>query len=451
MRTFKNIQILILICLAVGTVYGQEPMLLSGYIQTDNRIRTESSKYTWNENRLNLRLEGAGSAKYHYFSEIRLRGFGFPSVTSTSDLQLREKDKVYGWGLEFREAYLDLYQFGLENLDLRIGRQIIKWGTADALNPTNNLSPDDLEDIYNFGAQLGTNAVNATYYLGDASLNVAYIPVFTPATLPSGDFAQAFAGQLEVPEGLVLRSFEDTIILPESKMSTSSQYAARFSTSLRGHDISISYFNGRDDLPLLNKMDISPVDAMGTIDITTELVYPEIQVIGADYAGSIRDIGLWAEGALFIPEKIDLVSTIPTPFGTLVDTSVALSDDPYLRFVVGGDYTFKGGFYVNTQYMHGFLHERGKDELNDYLILRLEKTFMNGRLKVAPLTTALAISDWEDFENNYGFVLAPEVTYLPADNIEMSLGTFVLEGKGANLFSNIKDNDEVFIKVKVSF
>jgi len=451
MREDKTLAKLIGICLIVGGVYAQNDVAINGYVLTDNRLRVESNEFSWNENRLNLRLEGAPSDRYHYFSEVRVRGFGFPNVNKTSDLQLQEKNKVQPWGLEFREAYVDLYRFGFKDLDVRIGRQIIAWGTADALNPTNNLSPDDLEDIYNFGAQLGTNAINATYYIGDASLNAVYIPVFTPATLPFGDFAEALAGPMTLPPGLIPRNLSDTIILPEPSISASSQYAIRFSTSLMNQDVSVSYFRGRDDLPLLNQVVITPVDAIGTVDIASELMYPKMQVIGTDHAGSLGDVGLWAEAAYFIPEKVDLISTLTTPIGPLADTSIALDDKPFVRYVVGGDYTFKNGLYINSQYLHGFLHERGKDNLNDYFVLRLEKTFLNGSLLLAPVSGALAITDWDDPGNNYGFVLAPEARYMPVDNVEITFGAFILDGKGTNLFGNLKDKDEFFVKIKLSF
>ncbi len=100
------------IILIIGTLYSQDAVSINGYLQTDNRLRIENNEFSWNENRLNLQLEGAPSDKYHYFSEIRLRGFGFPDVNQSRDLQLPEKNKVHRWGLEFREAYVDLSGFG---------------------------------------------------------------------------------------------------------------------------------------------------------------------------------------------------------------------------------------------------------------------------------------------------------------------------------------------------
>ena len=73
-------------------------------------------------------------------------------------LQLRTAKTAYGDGfadariryglqgnapgtfVDLREAYVNAY---LGPFDLRLGKQIIVWGRADALNPTNNLTPVD--------------------------------------------------------------------------------------------------------------------------------------------------------------------------------------------------------------------------------------------------------------------------------------------------------------------
>jgi hypothetical protein len=131
--------------------------------------------------------------------------------------------------------------------------------------------------------------------------------------------------------------------------------------------------------------------------------------------------------------------------------TVALDDEPYCKFVLGGDYTFKNGLYFNGQYLHGFLHERGKDELNDYFTFRLEKTLFNDKFKIVPIGGAVAINDWDDVKNNYGLVYAPELSYFPSDNVELNIGSFIIDGKGDNMFGMIKGLDEIMFRLKVSF
>jgi len=442
----EKIFILISILIAIfSNSYAQADFSINGFLKTDNRMLTDDNYFTWNENQLGLKFEGSYSDNYHLYSEVCLRGFGFPEISQTTDLQ--GKDKVYKWDLEFREAYLDLYQFGLQDLDVRIGRQIITWGTADRLNPTSNICPEDLEDVFNFGEQSGVNSVLATYYWGDFTFSGVYVPAFTPAVLPSGIYASALSTPMEFPEGMTLRKYWDKIILPEQKFTESSQAALKVGTSLFDYDISLSYYYGRDDLPLLNKVIIFPADTLGTVDVTAEMIYPKMKVIGADFAGSLFDVGIWGEAALTIPDEVEMQTIV----GDSITKSIALKNDPYCKFVIGGDYTFRNGIYLNTQFLHGFIHERGNDDLNDYLTFRIEKKFFNDELKIVPIGGAISVTDRNDYKNNYGFVANPEITYYPYDNIELSFGAYIIDGKGSNMFSRLKGNDEVYFKAKVSF
>lgn len=442
----KKIFIMTGILIAIfSNSYAQADFSINGFLKTDNRMLTDDNYFTWNENQLGLKFAGSYSGNYHLYSEVRLRGFGFPEISRTADLQ--GKDNIYKWELEFREAYLDLYQFGLQDLDVRIGRQIITWGTADKLNPTSNICPEDLEDVFNFGEQSGVNSVLATYYLENFTFSGVYVPTFTPAVLPSGIYASALATPMELPEGMMLRKYWDKIILPEQKFTESSQAAFKLGTYLFDYDLSVSYYYGRDDLPLLNKVTIIPIDTLGTVDVTAEMIYPKMQVIGADFAGSLLDVGIWGEVALTLPDEVEMETIVVDS----ITKSIALKDDPYCKFVIGGDYTFKNGIYMNTQFLHGFIHERGNDDLNDYLTFRIEKKFFNDELKIVPIGGAISVTDWDDWQNNYGFVANPEITYYPYDNIETILGAFILDGKGDNMFSSLKDNDEVYFKAKVSF
>ena len=426
---------------------------INGYMRTDNRFRMQQDgKLSWNDNSLGLKFSGSPSDNIYYYSEVRLRGFGFSDVHSTADLQRRQKDFVQTWGLEFREAYIDIYGFLTEDLDVRIGRQRIVWGTADRLNPTDNLNPDDLEDIFDFGRHLGSNALMATYYLNDITFSGVVIPVFTPAVLPFGDWLRAFTPQVTLPPGTQIGTFEDEIILPENKLSETSSFGLKASTNLFNYDVSLSYYYGRDDLPLTSKVTLTPADTLGTLNAQAEMIYPRIQVVGADLAGSIGDVGVWAEGALFFPDKYYMDVTFPDPqYGMVTQQELVLDDKPYFKFVIGSDYTFKNGWYINGQYLHGFIHERGSENLIDYFLMRVEKKFMNDAIKIVPFGFALAIPDWKDIENNYGIAGGPEIDYYPIDALEIALGAYLIAGKGNNLFSNVNDLDEFYFKVTYDF
>ena len=413
---------------------------LNGNIQMDHRLRFENQEFSRNDVRLMLKLEGSPFAQYHYYTESFVKGARQPGENDID------------WSLDVREAYLDLYEFISDNLDLRIGKQMIIWGTADKLNPTSNICPDDLEDTFDFGEKLGINALNATYYWADWMLNAIAVPVFTPARLPSGDMASALAPPMSPPPGVSLRNVTTTTREPELAIDETSQFAVKLSGMLFDYDVSFSYFNGRDDLPLTSKTTLTPVDLSGTVDVEAELTYPRMQVIGADFAGSLNSVGVWGEAALVLPEHVEMPTYLLTSAGLQQQTvSVAQKDDAYVKFVLGMDYTFESGWFINMQYLHGFFNERSKDELHDYLVGRIEQSFLNDELKIVPFGFALTITDWDDMGNNYGIAGMPEISYYPVDNVELTLGFTILEGEGDNMFSSVKDNDEVYFKAKVSF
>jgi len=81
----------------------------------------------------------------------------------------------------------------------------------------------------------------------------------------------------------------------------------------------------------------------------------------------------------------------------------------------------------------------------------VERTFLNGELKLSPLTLTATVSDWEAPRENWGAAWIPEVVYTPVDNLELKLGALVLCGKGENIFSQLKERDEVYLRFKVSF
>jgi hypothetical protein len=423
----------------------------AGYVQTETRLFLQKNyRFYWNENRLNLKISAVPADGANIYSEFWIRSFGFPEVSNSSDLMRQEKDKVTPWSILFREAYLDLYGFLTPDLDIRIGLQRIAWGTADKFNPTDNLNPDDLEDIWDFGRHLGSNAIKANYYLGNYTLTAVLIPIFVPATIPIADWSSAFSPPLSLPPGFTLRNIDDKVVTPESNLKESSMFGFKVAKNFWGYDLSLSYFYGRDDIPIANSVVLTPVDTLGMVDVSLEFMYPRIQVLGLDMAGAIGNVGIWAEGAIFFPQKVDMYTYL-TNMGVELQKFNALDSKPYVKYVIGIDYTFKNNWYINWQYLHGFIHERGEGMLGDYFVFALEKRLLRNRVKIIPIGGGIEIRDFSDLKNNNALILGPQLSYFPFDNTEINLGFRLLEGKDSTTFGSVKDNDELYLKVIYSF
>jgi hypothetical protein len=435
----------------------ENKLKISGELLTDERFLLENKNdWAWNETRLSLNLDKKITDNSKFYSEVWLRSIGLPGITASADLY--NKGIVDPYNLEIREAYVQLYGFLTKNMDITIGRQRIAWGTADKLNPTDNLNPYDMEDILDFGRHRGSDAINLNYYFSkDFSIQSVFIPFFQPANMPVGIFSDALNPGIQLPQGMVLKGYSDTILMPRYSLGQSSVSAVKFKGFAKGVDFSASYVRGIDGLPLNTRNTFFPADTLGRININSQLSFARIHIIGADLATSLAGIGFWAEAAVFVPEKdivmtSDLSALYPvSPVPVIQDSLILEKTKPYFKFIVGGDYFFGDGSYLNIQYMHGFIHERGNKNLNDYLFMRYEKKFLNEKLKVAPIGGGFIVTDWNEIKNNYALVYMPEIAYQAIDNAEIVLSVALFDGKGDNLFANLKNYNMFMFKFKYSF
>ena len=419
---------------------------INGYLKTDWRMLADGSgKFVYNENDLSLKLKSAlGSAGVTAFAELELKNIGFSTTTNLYGLSLYDKTRVAPWTLELKEGYVDLSGLFLKGFDVRAGKQRITWGTADRFNPTDNINPLDFSDVTDLGKRLGTNAIKATYYLGNCYFQGVYVPVFVPAVLPA-DYQSMYPFPAGVP-------ISDTLNLPTTDF-TNSMFAAKAGGKIFVFDSSISYFYGFDNLPLDKKTTIScsgTLPVVYPLNVSVELQYPKIQVIGLDMAGSIGDVGVWVEAGCFLPDKFD-TEAIQTHiyFGTLSRTTGTKLQDPYYKYTVGADYTFPFGIYANIQYCHGFFDERGSD-IRDYLIAAIERKFFNDKLKIT--LAGFLEMDFKRGEHFFpSFAGYPEISYSPFEATEILIGAYFLDSWSNGKFYTSRTSDLMYLKVKYSF
>ncbi len=421
----------------------------SGSLLFYNRVKLgDTTSLTWNEARLLLDFDATPGENVRMYTELRLSVFDPLNMLSINDLTGGDTRKT-GTLLDIREAYIDIYGFLNDNLDIRAGKQIIAWGTADKLNPTSNLSPYNFEDFLDFGKKEGIMALKATYNIGAFSLETDFVPRFRPAILPAGDFLNTFFDKsaLDTININIVRT-EDFLKVPDGELKNTGEFGARFMGTVKSIDFSISYFNGYLGLPLLESFSLIPLDSFGNMTLYTQEAFDRVNMLGFDFATSLYGIGLWGEGGVFFPDEFIARKTFPTYTG-MVTTYDTVLKDPYFKYVIGGDYHFKHGFYLNMQYIHGFLHEAG-DSLNDYLVLRLEKSLFNDRLKIVPLS-GMVTAKINDIKNTYGIVYVPELSYTPYDDVTLKLGSYLIKSQPSNLFSTLDGRKEVYLKVEVEF
>lgn len=399
----------------------------SGFLQLDKRfIAGGDSVYIDGfYNRFRLEMNAPVGSQLYLFSSLDLRFYDFPDPRSLSDLE--DSESVFPHELTLWEAFGDVYGFLFEDLDIRVGRQRIAWGRADRLNPTDNLNPNDFSDLVHFTEMAPSWAVKGTWYAGSGRLTGVWLPGLTPVLLPRNG-AGLFLGEAG--------AYEDEFRLPD-RTPRNSMFAFRWDGSVGKWDYSVSYFNGFDDLPVATRLVVNP-----PLPPRVELEFPRMQVLGADMVTEFSGIVFWAEAGLFWPEETALISEV----NGLSTREMQLEGKPYLRFTLGGDYTFSNGLYLNSQWMHGFDTERGAGNLNDYFVVQLEKAFFEDDLLLA-IGNTLEVDNWK----RLGYGLLPEMTYQGIDNFEAGTGAFLVWGEEGTLLHSWKSQDQVFLRFRFDF
>jgi predicted porin len=314
---------------------------------------------------------------------------------------------------ELREAFVDL-RFG--KLDVRAGRQIIAWGRADGVNPTDNLSGQDLTLLVPDDAdrRLGATAVRASYLIGGVSVGGVWLPEFR-----GHEFALPAP-----PPGVVFAR--------ESDQWPGDQWALRVEQTGGTVDWSASYFDGKDLAPDLG------VDVSAGILLS----HHRVRVIGGDMTANLGRFGLRAEAAY-------------------VDTEDTQGRDPFTKnpfvFVVAGaDRTFGGQLNLNVQYLYRQVRHRSgrSDSVQDVLNSQTQAVQHGVSFRIAHKwlhDTLEAECAAVAYAGPQGGALRPKLVYAVTDSWKVLAGAEILSGQYTSLFGLMQRNSAGFGELRWSF
>jgi hypothetical protein len=166
-----------------------------------------------------------------------------------------------------------------------LGRQFIRWGKADILNPTDRFAPKDYLSNVVDADFLGVIAARVTIESGNNTYDLVWQPVFTPSRTPLLD--QRWTVLPEQAQGVTLNDLG-------ARYPGGSQYGARWNHVGSGYEYSFCFFDGFNNLPLFN----------ATLDLAANAVdlqryYPELRLYGADAAVPLRWFTVKGEAAYF--------------------------------------------------------------------------------------------------------------------------------------------------------
>jgi hypothetical protein len=248
------------------TLYPETAPNDSGQAVDDSLFRYEASykALPW------LRLAGSFDARFDTHEQVER--------TAHLDWQDRSLQRP---ALSLREFNATITK---GKLTAEFGKQFIRWGKADILNPTDRFAPKDFLTVTDPDF-LAVLAARVTYDTGTDSFDFVWQPRFTPSRTPLID--QRWTVLPQAVDGVALVDLG-------SEFPGRSAFGARWNHIGSGYEFSASFYDGFNSLPDFQATPGAPANAIDFVR-----TYPELRLYGADAAVPLHWFTLKTEAAYY--------------------------------------------------------------------------------------------------------------------------------------------------------
>lgn len=410
----KNLILISLLCMVFLPALAQEEndgglhVGVKGFIDTYQALRTESPN-DWMASRSRVR------------GELTLeKGNAGMFVSANAVYNSLLKDQS---GFFLREAYL---YYGKSGLDIRVGRQIITWGVADAMRLTDIISPMDFTEFLTQDyddIRIPVNGIRIRYTRPKWSAEAVVIPVssfYELSTDSDNPWAVSLPG-VTVPYSVNLDN------TPE-KQFRNVEYGGRIGAYLSGVDFNLYALRTWNKMPVFRKT----IAADGSLSCDCE--YRRMTMLGADLSVPLGKFVVRAEAAEYFGEAQEPV--VNAAVVTRNSTNALVGLDWY----VGNDWQL--GLQYSHKYISGKMSGISSYRNSGMATVRISKDLLHNTLSISNF-------GYVDVANG-GVYNRLYADYALTDQIHVFLGyDFFHADKGQ--FAMYDRNSEVWIKLKYSF
>ncbi|MFN3323606.1 MAG: hypothetical protein ACK5AZ_08940 [Bryobacteraceae bacterium] len=234
-----------------------------------------------------------GESLFRYEASYRatpaLRLFGSIDARTDSHRQFERGLRVDWQDRSIQRPALSLRRFSAvyhrDRFTVEAGRQFIRWGKADILNPTDRFAPRDFLNVAN-PDYLAILAGRVTYETASDTVEFVWAPRFTPSRTPL--LNQRWTVLPSELQGAPLIDLDP--VFPSGP-----QFGARWNHLGSGYEFSLSFHEGFNHLPLFEgRASPAPVPA-----IEFRRFYPQMRMYGADAAVPLRWFTIKGEAGYF--------------------------------------------------------------------------------------------------------------------------------------------------------
>ncbi|MFA5039503.1 MAG: hypothetical protein WC732_07475 [Candidatus Omnitrophota bacterium] len=398
---------------------------LHGFAEQAFGLRLNDDKLTKRKtyNMLEQRLQLKSSYVFSQGPLSRWQGFFQWKGDFTLDEYFGEKTDF-----ELREAFLNLNPEPF--LDMKVGRQVLTWGTGDYLF-INDVFPKDYVSFYigrdDEYLKKPSDALRLSFYPQPANVDIV-ISRFAPNDMPEGDrlsFFDPFQGQIA---GRTV----DRVLLEPSRQAENLEYAGRIYRNFASTEAALYVFRGFDKIARSYKN-----------EALRQLYYERQDVFGASLRGPFGGGVASVEGA-YVRSPED-----PHGDNRLIENSMVKLMAGYEKDL-GGDLKIGFQYYYEQKLDYGAYARSLQpgdflwDEHRHLLTQRLTKLFKGQ-------TVAVSLFNFYSPSDHDGY-LRLSVSYDLSDRWKLVAGANLPWGEDDwTEFGQMKKNKNIYFRARLSF
>ena len=424
MATLKAPFVLLLISILLVLTWplSTNALELNGFVEGAVGVRTQGDttrKDAYNLLETRLQIKGAHAPK--------IKEEWAPELTFKAELAADGYDEE----LRLTVRTLALSLTPTDIVDLKIGRQILTWGTGDLLF-INDLFPKDYISFFSGRndeyLKLPGNAVKVSLFTEAASLDIVTLPYMEANESITGERFSFYDGLSSMISG----AGADRRFIEPADSLKNIEAALRAYRTFGSFEGALYFFNGFYKEP------------RGILDpAKKEFFYPRLRVYGLSIRGPVLK-GIGSVEAGYYDSREDRSGSDP------------LIENPALKLLAGYSRDFGGDLNVGLQYMIEEMLEYSayeanlqpgevrRDKFRHLLTTRITKLFKEQTV-VAGLFIFYNPTDRDAY-------LRPTVIYDASDSLKVSTGANIFLGKEIHTeFGQFQRNDNLYVRVRYSF
>lgn len=352
--------------------------------------------------------------------------------TFTEKLDFKYKADVIGNGItdqaeyDTREAWV--FTRVLRVADLKIGRQVLTWGTGDLLF-LNDLFPKDWQSFFigrdNEYLKAPSDAVKCSFFTNFVSIDLVYTPQFDPDRYVTGEYLSHWS---ENTGRITGRGSTLSIDSPD-KWFEDDEIALRIYQNISNYEFALYGYSGFWKTP-------SGSDEYG------KSIFPGLDVYGASIRGQIGP-GIGNFEIAWYDSKDDPGGTDPLVVNSQIRYLAGYTQD------LAQDFNVSLQYYVEQildydEYEKGLTTSLGKDRLRHVITAQFTKLLMHQTLTLS-LSAYVSPTDKDAY-------LRPMVNYKYTDNLVLETGANIFLGSDTHtFFTQFENNTNVYAAIRYHF